>query len=88
VSWTYSKRKTRYLYDIFISEAEKNKAKGKKNLTISKDNANAKANALKDYSLKYCKKIAKTSIACSRYAVINKGRVLGRCFDRNKKWSN
>jgi hypothetical protein len=76
------------IYMIFYKWGGKTKAKGKKNLTISKDNANAKANALKDYSLKYCKKIAKTSIACSLYAVINKGRVLGRCFDRNKKWSN
>jgi hypothetical protein len=59
----------RYLYDLFIIDAEnllKKKLKSKKlkkNLTISNDNANAKANALlKDYSLKYCKKIVKTSI--------------------------
>jgi hypothetical protein len=62
----------RYLYDLFIIDAEnllekeKKKLKSKKlkkNLTISNDNANAKANALlKDYSLKYCKKIVMTSI--------------------------
>jgi hypothetical protein len=62
----------RYLYDLFIIDAEnllekeKKKLKSKKlkkNLTISNDNANAKANALlKDYSFKYCKKIVMTSI--------------------------
>jgi hypothetical protein len=89
----------RYLYDIFISEAENlleketKKAKTKKvkkNLTISKDNANAKANALlKDYSLKYCKKIAKTSIMLAIADGDNKGEEYWEdVLIEIKKWSN
>jgi hypothetical protein len=86
------------IYDLFISEAKtflekedkSKRKKEKKTLTISTDNANAKANALlKDYSLKYCKKIAKTSIMLSIADGDNKGEEYWEdVLIEIKKWSN
>lgn len=72
-------------------ETKKSKnQKVKKTLTISKDNANAKANALlKDYSLKYCVKIAKTSIMLAIADGDNKGEEYWEdVLIEIKKWSN